>query len=75
MAWDRKGSDPSAISSFVNEVQSARARGRLPGQRPSTTTRIVDQGVDLIRKMAAEDGVDLGTLISVDFSQRRELTA
>lgn len=50
-------------------------RAAIPSQRPSTTTRIVDQGVDLIRKMAAEDGVDLGALISVDFSQRRELTA
>lgn len=45
-------------------------------QRPSTTTRIVNKGADLIRKMAAEDGIDLGTLIPVDFNQqRRELTA
>lgn len=54
----------------------AQRNGAIPAQRPSTTTRIVDQGVELIRKMAEEDGVDLGTLIPVDFSQqRRELTA
>lgn len=44
-------------------------------RRPSTTTGIVNRSADLIRKMAAEDGVDLGTLIPVDFNQRRELTA
>lgn len=54
----------------------AQRNGTIPSPRPSTTTRIVDQGVELIRKMAEEDGVDLGTLIPVDFSQqRRELTA
>jgi hypothetical protein len=73
MAWDRKGADPSAISSFVNQTQAARARGLLPGQRPSTTTRIVDQGVDLIRKMAQEDGVDLADVLP--FARRGELTA
>jgi len=52
-----------------------RTHGSVPSQRPSTTTRIVNQGVDLVRKMAEEDGVDLGTLINVDFAQRRELTA
>jgi hypothetical protein len=50
-------------------------RPAVPSQRPSTTTRIVNQGVDLVRKMAEEDGVDLGTLINVDFARRRELTA
>lgn len=79
--WDFKGADPAALPSFVNSATArrrAQAAGRssVPAQRPSTTTRIVDQGVELIRKMAEEDGVDLGTLIPVDFSQqRRELTA
>lgn len=50
-----------------------RRRPAIPSQRPSTTTRIVEQGVDLIRKMAAEDGVDLDNVLP--FARRGELTA
>lgn len=81
--WEKKGADPAALPSFVNGATARRRaqtasgpRSAVAAPRPSTTTRIVDQGVELIRKMAEEDGVDLGTLIPVDFSQqRRELTA
>lgn len=81
--WEKKGADPTALPSFVNGATARRRaqtasgpRSAVAAPRPSTTTRIVDQGVELIRKMAEEDGVDLGTLIPVDFSQqRRELTA
>lgn len=48
-------------------------RGGTAAVRPSTTTRIVDQSVDLIRKMAEEDGVVLADVLP--FAQRRELTA
>lgn len=79
--WEKKGADPAALPSFVNGA-TARRRAQtasgprglaIPSQRPSTTTRIVEQGVDLIRKMAEEDGVDLADVLP--FARRGELTA
>lgn len=74
--WDAKGADPSAIPSFVNQVQSRRASGRgasLPVQRPSATTLRTQAGMDLIQQFAAEEGVDLATVIPL--VQRRGITA
>lgn len=41
--------------------------------RPSTTTQIVEQNLSLIEQMAAEDGIDLATVLHFP-GQRRELT-
>ena len=78
--WEKKGADPAALPSFVNGATARRraqtasgSRSAVAPPRPSTTTRIVDQGVELIRQMAQEDGVDLAEVLP--FARRAELTA
>lgn len=76
MAWARKGCAPSAIASFVNEEQSTRARGLLPGQRMSTTDQRVTDALALAAELRAEEQQNgLGSLIPVDFTAVRGLTA
>jgi hypothetical protein len=72
--WDLKGRDPSAIASFVNQVQSTWSQpAPRADPRPSATARAVQSGMDLVARMAAREGVNLDNLIP--FPERRELTA
>ena len=76
MEWDAKGVGPSALASFVNQVQSRRARDAvvaIPVQRPSPTTLRTQVGLSLMQEFAVEEGVDLAEVISL--SQRRGITA
>jgi hypothetical protein len=72
--WDAKRCDPRTIASFVNQVQGNRPQpAAAAGPRPSATARAVQDGMDLIQRMAAEEGVDLATIIP--FPGYRELIA
>lgn len=77
--WDAKGASPSALASFVNQVQSRRARDTvvaIPAQRPSATTLRTQTGMSLMQEFAAEEGVDLSTLLPPNVIPiRREITA
>lgn len=78
MEWDAKGAGPSALASFVNQVQSRRAQDAvtIPAQRPSATTLRTQTGLGLMREFAAEEGVDLSTLLPSNvIPLRREITA
>jgi hypothetical protein len=78
MEWDAKGAGPSALASFINQVQSRRARDTIaiPNQHPSATTLRTQTGLGLMREFAAEEGVDLSTLLPSNvIPLRREITA
>jgi hypothetical protein len=69
MEWDAKGASPSSLASFINQVQSRRARDAapvaIPAQRPSATTLRTQTGLALMQEFAAEEGVDLTNVIPI----------
>lgn len=74
MEWDAKGASPGSIPSFVNQVQARRARGAVvPPQRRSATAERTQTGLSLMQQFAAEEGVDLATVIPM--THRRGISA